>query len=253
MHRDPGGAARIFTRDIGGMPLWSLILVLVVACGGAFTISSGASAAGPAPTFTPPTSAPSPTIPQPKPLAVFLGDSYTQGTGGDGVRWPDIVGDERGWDVANLALGGTGYITTSDANGCGRPYCGTYLEASAEIVGSPRYIFVAGGRNDLGRAPSDVLAAADALFAQLRDRYPDAQIFVVNPWFDDDAAPPALGNLAVAIGESAAKNGVTVLDTEQPLRGREDLISADGVHPNANGYRDLAARVQAALLAALGA
>jgi acyl-CoA thioesterase-1 len=252
MHRDSGGAARFFTRDIGGMPLWSLFIVVAVVCGGAIALASGTAAASPAPTFTPPSSAPTPQIPQPKPLAVFLGDSYTQGTGGDGVRWPDLVGDERGWDVANLALGGTGYVATADATGCGRPYCGTYREASAEIVGSPRYIFVAGGRNDLGTPAADVLAAADALFAQLRAQYPEAQVFVVNPWFDDDAPPAALGNLAVAIGEAAAKNGVTVLDTDQPLRGKKDLISADGVHPNADGYRDLASRVQEALAAALG-
>lgn len=254
MHRDSGGAARFFTRDIGGMPLWSLFIVVAVLCGGAIAISAGGvSSASPAPTFSAPTSAPTPQIPEPKPLAVFLGDSYTQGVGGDGIRWPDLIGDERGWDVANLALGGTGYIATSDANGCGRPYCGTYLEASSEIVGSPRYIFVAGGRNDLGAAPADVLAAADVLFSQLRERYPDAQIFVVEPWFDDDAAPNALGNLSVAIDEAAARNGITVLETNQPLRGEEALISGDGVHPNADGYRALAAEVQSALAAVLGA
>ena len=235
------------------MPLWSLFIFAIVVGGGALALSSGAAAAGPAPAFSAPAAAPTAQIPQPKPLAVFLGDSYTQGTGGDGVRWPDLVGDERGWEVANLALGGTGYIATSGGDDCGRAYCGTYLEASAEIVGSPRYIVVAGGRNDLDAAPADVLAAADTLFAQLRDRYPDAQIFAIDPWFDDDAPPAALGNLAVGIGEAAAKHGVAVLDTEQPLRGRKNLISADGVNPNADGYRELANQVQIALAAVLGA
>lgn len=253
MHRDSGGAARFFTRDIGGMPLWSLFIVVAVVCGGAIAMySGGLPPTSPAPTFIAPTSAPTPQIPEPKPLAVFLGDAYTQGVGGDGVRWPDLIGDERGWDVANLGLGGTGYTATSDMNGCGRPYCGTYLEASSEIVGSPRYIFIAGGRNDLAVAPADVLAAADALFSQLRERYPGAQIFVIEPWFDDDAPPNALGNLSVAIGEAATLNGVTVLETEHPLRGEETLISGDGVHPNADGYRVLAAEIQSALTAALG-
>jgi lysophospholipase L1-like esterase len=234
-------------RDVGGMPLWALTLVVVAGIVIAAFLSSGVIVRGETPRYTPPSDAASPTIPAPMPLAVFIGDSYTQGAGGGGVRWPTLVGDAHGWDVDNLGLGGTGYIKTSDENGCGRPYCGTYGQTIDEIVGSPRYIVVAGGRNDIGLPTADVAAAADGLFGELRERYPDAMIFVMAPWFDDDAPPPSAGEFAQAIQAAALENEVVYLDSGQPLLGRTDLISADGVHPNAAGYQALAAAVTAVL------
>jgi len=242
-----GGATRAFSRDIGGMPVWALILSAVVAVGaiGAFSMASAAD--GRSTAYTLPSDAATPQLPQPMPLVAFLGDSYTQGVGGGGVTWPDLVGKDHGWDIANLALGGTGYLRTSDERGCGRPYCGRYIEASQEIIGSPRIIFVAGGRNDLRLETADIAAAAEHLFADLRERYPAAQLFVVNPWYDDDAPPAQLATVTTVVRAAAGGAGAVFLETGQPLEGEPDLIVDDGVHPNSDGYRALAAAVAEAL------
>ena len=58
-----------------------------------------------------------------------------------------------------------------------------------EIVGTPSYIFISGGRNDFGLPVADIAAAADALFGEIGDRYPGAEIFVVCLRFDDDSPP----------------------------------------------------------------
>jgi lysophospholipase L1-like esterase len=238
---------RALRRDVGGMPLWAIMLVIVAGLVIAAFLGTASTARGKAPAYTPPSDASTPTIPTPMPLAVFIGDSYTQGVGGGGVQWPALVGEAHGWDVENLGLGGTGYVRTSDVNGCGRTYCGNYGEAIAEIIGSPTYIFVSGGRNDFGLPIADVAAAADALFAELRDRYPGATIFAVNTWFDDDPPPSDPTAFSEAIRAAAAEHGVVYLDTAQPLLGRVDLLAADGLHPNAAGYQALAAAVDAAL------
>lgn len=238
---------RMLRRDVGGMPLWALTLVVVAVIAITAFLSSGGAARGKIPQYTPPGDAATPTIPAPMPLAVFIGDSYTQGAGGGGVRWPTLVGEAHGWDVDNLGLGGTGYIRTSDANSCGRPYCGRYGQTIDEIIGSPTYIVVSGGRNDVGLPTADVTAAADALFGALHQRYPDAKIFVMAPWFDDDPPPPSAGEFTQAIQAAALENQLVYLDSGQPLFGRPDLISEDGVHPNAAGYQALAAAVSAVL------
>ena len=238
---------RALRRDVGGMPLWAILLVILVCVVVAAILGASSAARGKVPQYTAPSDASTPTIPAPMPFAVFLGDSYTQGAGGAGVKWPAIVGEAHGWDVDNLGLGGTGYIQTSDVNGCGRTYCGSYREAADEIVGSPSYIFVAGGRNDLRLPAADIGAAADALFAELSERYPHARIFVIAPWFDDDAPPSEMAGASAAIEAAAVAHGAVFLDTGEPLRDRPDLISEDGVHPNAEGYRALAAAVAGVL------
>ncbi|MDR7187027.1 lysophospholipase L1-like esterase [Microbacterium trichothecenolyticum] len=233
------------------MPLWAIALVIVAGCIIAGFLGVASTARGKVPQYSPPGDASAPTIPSPMPLAVFIGDSYTQGVGGGGVQWPALVGQAQGWDVENLGLGGTGYIRTSDVNGCGRAYCANYGEAIDEIVGSPSYILVSGGRNDLGLPIADVSAAADALFGTLRARYPNAEIFAIAPWFDDDPPPTDPADFTAAIQTAALQHGAVFLDTGQPLLGRSDLIAEDGLHPDAAGYQALADAVDAALDPAL--
>ena len=242
---------RMLRREVGGMPLWAIALVAIAGIVIAVILAGASTARGRPPHYAAPSDASTPSIPTPTPLAVFIGDSYTQGVGGGGVQWPALVGEVRGWDVENLGLGGTGYIRTSDVNGCGRPYCGSYGETVDEIVGSPTYIVVSGGRNDFGLPIADVSAAADALFGELRDRYPDAKILAIAPWFDDDPPPSDPADFARAIQTAALNHDVVFLDAGQPLLGRPDLVAEDGLHPNAPGYQAIAAAVAAVLDPAL--
>ena len=240
-----GDVSRGLTRDVGGMPLWAIAISLLVLLSiGLF--ASATDRPEPEPFVTPEGLEP-PDLPEPMPFVVFLGDSYTQGVGGDGVNWPEIVATARGWDVANLARGGTGYVTVSGESGCGRTYCGTYSEASKEIIGSPRVIFISGGRNDLGAPLTEIATAAGSLIQDLRERYPDATFVLVNPWQDDDPPPGQFRDLGPALKQVAVEHEAIYIDTGQPLAGKPELVSKDSIHPNADGYRALAAAIDKAL------
>lgn len=240
-----GGVSRRLARDVGGMPLWAIVISLLALLSiGVF--ASSIERSEPEPFVTPP-GFEAAELPDPMPFVVFLGDSYTQGVGGDGVNWPDIIAATRGWDIANLARGGTGYLTTSDVSGCGRIYCGTYAESSEEIIGSPRVVFISGGRNDLGIPVVEIATAAGALIDDLHDRYPNAIFVLVSPWQDDDAPPRHFRDLGPALKEVATEHRAIYIETGQPLDGKPELMSEDSIHPNADGYRALAAAIDKAL------
>ena len=59
------------------------------------------------------------------PVAVFLGDSYTQGFGAVPLdrRWSSLVAHDADWTEVNQGQGGTGFVTTADKNTCGLEHC----------------------------------------------------------------------------------------------------------------------------------
>jgi lysophospholipase L1-like esterase len=171
-----------------------------------------------------------------KPVALFLGDSYTVGIGGEGPGWPVPVSRALGWKPVNLAAGGTGYLATAGKSGCGKDYCGAYLEQSTTMKQVPDIVVVAGGRIDPLKGFED---AARTLFQTLRERYPAAKIIAVSPWADDDSPDESYALKAAWIKAAAERADVTYVDSGQPFVGHPEFISADGVHPNTNGYTRL--------------
>jgi acyl-CoA thioesterase I len=182
---------------------------------------------------------------QPEPLAVYIGDSYTQGS----EKWPDMVSEAQGWNEVNLGRGGTGYWErlTGDAasEGCGLDVCPSFAEMAAIAVKrQPDIVIVAGGRNDGGR---DITDAAQDTFSKLREGLPDARIVAVQPMWDASDEPAFLTDYGKVI-----KNEVEAVDGEYlkigtPLKGRPELVQADGVHPTAEGQEVIATAVNKAL------
>ncbi|WP_194420389.1 SGNH hydrolase domain-containing protein [Microbacterium abyssi] len=190
-----------------------------------------------------------PRTPISPPEVVFLGDSYTAGIGSDGPDWPTSVSEELGWNAVNLAAGGTGYVTEAGVEGCGKEHCGAYLEQSEAITDEPDIIVVAGGRNDPAES---IEAAALKLFTSLRDAHPDATVIALSPWADDDPLNEAFTAKSAAVQKAAAGADVIYVDTGQPFVGHADLISSDGVHPNAAGYTKLSLLLAPMLAEATG-
>jgi lysophospholipase L1-like esterase len=174
-----------------------------------------------------------------KPLrAAFVGDSYTQGAGSTGAdaTIPELLSARETWIPTNLGHGGTGYITSADKQACGLDYCPTYLETLPEIIeADPEVVFVSGGRNDISSARTAPAAIAD-FYSQLRAALPNAQIIAVSPLWDDDPAPDGLGTIAAAVQVAVEDVNGTYLDIGQPLEGRTELMSEDGIHPADDGY-----------------
>ena len=177
-----------------------------------------------------------------KPRAVFIGDSYTAGVGGEGTKWTTLVSEEYGWEEVNLGHGGTGYVTSltgaAAQKACFKATCPAYGDLVTDAVDAkPAVVVISGGRNDGNK---DISEAAEELFTDLRTQLPNAQIYVVTPIWDDDYAPPAIFTKSNAVVTAAETSGITAVNIGHPLTGKADLISKDGVNPNAKGYRVLA-------------
>jgi len=184
-----------------------------------------------------------------RPLAVFLGDSYTAGTGAttDSSRWSSLVAQERGWHELNFGLGGTGYATSAGVNGCGQKYCPSYRESVKEIAQlQPDVVVVAGGQNDFATSeskPATVTRAIGATIEGLRKSLPDAQIIVVGP-----STPSGAGDTAVTMEAAvrrAAKGAdatfISLLEPRPVIRG--PMVLPDKVHVNDSGHAAIARRV----------
>jgi len=211
------------------------------------------SAAYPAPAASPadpaePGDAAEPTTPAQAPVAVFLGDSYTQGYGAVPVerRWSSLVAADAGWTEVNQGLGGTGYVTTATPHACGLDACPTYVErVPGVIAAAPDIVVIAGGQNDrwaLAGNPERVRAAVDATFDGIRQGLPDARMIAVGP----STAEPAtaliveLDDWVQAAAERVGAEYVSLID---PVLIEESMVAPDGVHVTDAGYRALADRV----------
>lgn len=187
-----------------------------------------------------------------RPVAVFIGDAYTAGVGGEGTRWTALAADRLGWQEVNLANGGTGYLTSATGAtaqaACGKDRCPAYGDVVGDAVAaSPDIIVVSGGRIDATR---DVSSAAKTLFTDLHSKAPAARIIAVSPLWDDATAPSYLTTESRAVQKAASQVGVEFLGIGQPLAGRSDLMTADGVYPNPAGHAAIAEAVTSALAAA---
>lgn len=182
---------------------------------------------------------------EPTPTAVFLGDSYAQGTGASAStsRWSTLVSESQGWEEVNVANGGTGYATSVDGetamDACGKDYCPTYAEMIPEVVEQePSIVVVSGGRNDVGRNIDQESIAA--FYRDLRSALPDAEILAVSPVWDAREAPAELTAVGDAVRESVTAVGGTYVDISQPFTGNPEAITEDLVHPNNKGHQILA-------------
>lgn len=186
------------------------------------------------------------------PVAVFIGDSYTYGAGrsSEAASFPAQLGELRGWQVVNVARGGTGYATSAGQDGCGFAYCETYAEVIPEVVAAaPDVVVVSGGRNDLGTA--DLEVGVGAFFEALRAALPEARVYVTSPLWGATDPPVELRRLARWVEREAEAHDATYLELGDLFLGQPELIQDDGVHPNDAGLALMARAIDDALDVAL--
>jgi lysophospholipase L1-like esterase len=188
------------------------------------------------------------------PVVIYLGDSMVAGGMATStlLRWSSLVASREGWLENNMSRGGTGYVKTSNASGCGLAYCPSLPEMATEAVAArPEVVVVSAGRNDLaimGSDPASVQKAIDLTFATLRAGLPGARIIALGPMYDDAAVPAGLTQIDQWVGDAAAAHGATyVADVQTWLVGHPEWISTDGVHQNDAGHAEDARRLVAAL------
>jgi len=252
--------AALLVIVIGGI---AAVVAAVVGSGAASTASlvptlppaTSAPTASATPTASAaPTDSPTPASPTDRDVAVFLGDSYTQGWGASEpiARWTTLVAYGAGWTEVNQGQGGTGYVTTAGVASCGQDDCPTYPDRVADIVAAaPDVVVIAGGQNDrwaLATDPALVQAAVDRTFSLLREGLPNARLIAVGP----STAEPAtamiteLDGWVRAAADRVDAEYVSLLD---PVVIQSDMVAPDGVHVNDAGHRAIADRVLATVLA----
>lgn len=240
-------------QEYGGLPVWA-IAAGVALIGVLFAVPAVVSAtATPSAPYVRPSDAfedPAPTSEAVR--AVFVGDSYTYGTGAssESTRWTTLAAEQAGWVEVNLGRGGTGYVTTSDVNGCGLAYCPNYQEMVSEVVAeNPDVVVVAGGQNDFDEwmaDPEAVTAAVAATLTGIRDGLPDARIIVVGPSTPGNVTDLVTG-FAASVEEQAGLVGATFVSLTNPPVLVPEMVGSDGAHVNDSGHQAIADRVVAGL------
>jgi acyl-CoA thioesterase-1 len=186
-----------------------------------------------------------PATPTKRPVAVFIGDSYTQGSG----KWPGMVAKAQRWEMVNLARGGTGYaarLTGQTAQkGCGLDECPNFVEmADVAIKRKPDVVVVAGGRNDGG---VDIADPTHTLFRKVRDALPEARIIAIQPMWDASPYPGFLVGYGRVIRKEVEAVDGDYVKIGNPLAGRPELVKDDGVHPTTAGQEVLAEAINEAM------
>lgn len=185
----------------------------------------------------------------PHPVAAFVGDSFTTGTGAKvkvRTRWTAIVSAEMKWKEVNLGRGGTGYATSSGLAGCGKEYCPTFPEMVSEVVAvSPDVVFISGGKSDI-RAwdadPAAVIAAINETYTTMRAALPEARIIAIGPAVTGTLTQ-TLFDMNASVQAAAAASGAEFISLLDPSVLNSSLLATDKIHPNNDGYSAIAARV----------
>ncbi len=185
------------------------------------------------------------------PVVAFYGDSYTLGTGATSAaaRWSTIISADRGWREVNPSVNGLGFINNRTVFGEGDL-------PSIIIAAEPELVIVTMGLNDnfaYERRPDERDRIREQIgidLQRLRDGLPEARIVVVEPFWYTDERPDSVEVIIGWVREGAeAIDADFVAGASRWIEGRPELMAADGLHPNDDGYAVMAERMDAELVA----
>jgi lysophospholipase L1-like esterase len=218
------------------------VLVIVIIAGLGFAMRSPAIPSQAADPTTVHIDRPQPTEVTPV-SALFIGDSYTAGTGSAEMSYPCQASVRIGWLCHLSAMAGTGFISGGPAN---RFVLDQYSGPSKSFVEriphlgaqyAPDVVVFDGGRNDQLAPVEDVYKAMVAALADAAQTWPDAKIIVIRPRFlerpDDD-----LGYADGFFDRLRAQVPPVVVIDPIGLFANTDtsaLLKDDRIHPNRRG------------------
>lgn len=174
-------------------------------------------------------------------VVMFVGDSFTVGSG-PVPTWRTYAAQTArllGWQPVIAGAGGTGYLNKGKV---GRTFRRSFEEELAWRP-PPDLLIISGGHNDQRWSTPQVRHAAAELLADVRGRWPATRIVMVGPiWLDD--APKKAYRVRDALAAVAGAARVPFLD---PMRRRwvtgrpSEVMLPDGVHPTFAGHERIAA------------
>ncbi|WP_345558391.1 SGNH/GDSL hydrolase family protein [Nonomuraea rosea] len=192
---------------------------------------------------TPARSPVTPAVParQVAPVLMFVGDSFTVGSGPVPAwrTYASETGRLLGWQPVIAGAGGTGYL---NGGRVGRTFQRSF-EVELAWRPQPDVLVLSGGHNDQRWSTVRVGRAAERLVEDVRAHWPGTRIVMVGPiWLD--GAPAKAYRVRDALARAAGREGVPFLDPmrERWVTGRpSDVMLPDGVHPTAAGHERIAA------------
>ncbi len=186
-------------------------------------------------------------IPLPEgPRWLTYGSSITQCrlAAGPSETWPALVATELGWSLRCLGFSGECHLDPAVAR--------FIRDSEADVIS------LCVGVNIHGRATFSQRSlgpALDGFIRTIRDGHPHTPILLITPLHapDREQQPNAVGlTLADVRAEiTNAPHGLPVLDGRRVLGPADAHLLADGLHPNADGYRLIAKRLKPHLAALL--
>lgn len=166
-----------------------------------------------------------------------FGDSVTAGVGASkGEDWPTLLGETSGWQIVNAGIPG-------DTAEAGKHRLAALLDAHR-----PRLVIIEIGGNDFLRRRPQAAVKQDLREIIQAVKAADAQPVLV--------AVPELSLLALVAKRPADAPLFAELAKEERIPLIEDVFSnvlaqaelrADQIHPNAQGYREMANGIHQAL------
>jgi lysophospholipase L1-like esterase len=189
--------------------------------------------------------------------AVFLGDSYTEGTGASSPSngYVRYAGEVAGLNAKPAAQGGTG-IVADNGGAIGAQKFDDRL-ATTVFPYDPDVVVIAGGLNDERLIDDGKLTLAqyraeyDKLIADIRGGLPKAKIVVLGPFCPESpTSRPTRTILDIRDANKAAAQKARVPFIDVFYLNDENkaiYISADGNHPNDAGHEYLGEKLGADL------
>ena len=180
------------------------------------------------------------------PRVAFYGDSYTLGTGATSFdkRWSTVVSRERGWNEYNPSVNGLGFVNN-------RGFPANHDLPGDVIKSHPDIVFITMGLNDnfsYDRASAEIKAQITTDFTRLKDALPDARFIVVEPFWYTDERPKSLEVISGWVEDAAAAIDADYIPgASKWLTGHPEWMAGDGLHPNDDGYAEMARRMDAEL------
>lgn len=175
---------------------------------------------------------PKPTLPAlaPGTTVLALGDSITYGTGASpGQDWPRLLAELTGWDIVNAGVPG-------DTAQHARTRIGALLAQH-----QPTMVIVELGGNDFLRRRSPDLVKEDLRDIVRQARADGAQVALMAV-----PAPSLLGAVVSRLSDAplyqalANEEGVVLVEGVISMVLSDEGLRADPIHPNAEGYRQMA-------------
>ena len=182
------------------------------------------------------------------PVVAFYGDSYTLGTGAADPtnRWSTVICERRGWVEFNPSVNGLGFVNNRREG----------VDLPGQIIAEdPDIVFVTMGLNDnfsYQRAGTGIRDQINVDFERLTAALPEARFIVVEPFWFTDERPESVEVIIRWVHEAADEIGADwIPDASHWIEGHPEWMASDGLHPNDDGYAEMARRMESEL-AALG-